>query len=280
MFLYSIASAPSVTTVEGHSYPVDESTNVPSSILSRIPFKLHEKPSHPLHILRSLIHSAFPSDFQVIAPSSPVVSVYQNFDELGFPPDHPGRAATDSYYLNKEHMLRTHTSAHEVDVFKRGAEKWLLSAEVYRRDEIDRSHYPVFHQMEGAYVLPRDQIQETMQAENEHLEKRLELALAQGRLLIKDDTQSGTEANPWQESHDQKSAEIVARSLKLHLNHLVLSLFGPAQKDQSEPLKIRWLEDAFPFTSPSYQMEVFYDGRWLEIFGSGVVKQYTLDQAG
>ena len=43
----------------------------------------------------------------------PVVTTSQNFDDLGFPPDHPGRSRTDTYYVNKERVLRTHTSAHQ-----------------------------------------------------------------------------------------------------------------------------------------------------------------------
>lgn len=180
-------------------------------------------------------------------------------------------------------MLRTHTSAHEVETFARGNEKWLLAADVYRRDEIDRTHYPVFHQMESAYVLPRDQIADVMGKENENLAAELGKALARGKIEIEDLTLAGTESNPWQKSHDRELALVVDRSLKLHLNLLVLNLFGAAQEfrglDKSETLKIRWLEDAFPFTSPSYQMEVFFDGKWLEIFGCGVVQQKTLDQA-
>ena len=51
------------------------------------------------------------------------------------------------------YMLRTHTSAHEVEVFSRGETRRLLTADVYRRDKIDGSIYPVFHQMEGVRVF-------------------------------------------------------------------------------------------------------------------------------
>lgn len=200
----------------------------------------------------------------------------KNFDELGFAADHPGRALTDSYYLNKNHMLRTHTSAHEIETFRKGSEKWLLSADVYRRDEIDASHYPVFHQMEGAFVVPRSQALETFEKSNAVLEKRLRSA----NIEITDETAISA-SNPYQDVHDPIHAEVVARNLKNSLNSLVLELFGGiANREKGEPLQVRWIEAFFPFTSPSYEVEVMFGGKWLEILGSGVVKQATLDRSG
>src|SRR5690606_8645557 len=98
------------------------------------------------------------------AETQPIVSTAQNFDVLGFPADHPGRNRTDTYYVNKSTVLRTHTSAHQHSYFQRmnlneqtkpGEEGYTVIADVYRRDEVDRSHYPVFHQMEGARLWKR-----------------------------------------------------------------------------------------------------------------------------
>ena len=280
---HALIDLASKVVVEREAFARDGRTNVTPAILSKVPLKLHEQPAHPIGILRNLIQTHFPASFEAITPTSPAVSVYKNFDELGFAADHPGRAPTDSYYLNATHMLRTHTSTHEVEIFGAGKNKWLLAADVYRRDEIDRSHYPVFHQMEGAYVLPRKDVLSVMGQENEVIAARLEAASREGRIVIDDPTVAGIESNPWQKEHDQDLATIVNRSLKLHLNELVLGLFGPAQKlktGASEPLQVRWIEAFFPFTSPSYEVEVLYDGKWLEILGCGVVKQATMDRAG
>jgi phenylalanyl-tRNA synthetase alpha chain len=209
------------------------------------------------------------------------VTVQQNFDELGFAADHPGRAPSDSYYLNKTHMLRTHTSTHEIETFRKGHDRWLLAADVYRRDEIDRSHYPVFHQMEGAYVLPTRDIKAVMLNENAKMEVAQQEAMKEGRILIDDPTVAGITSNPWQTQHDEELARIVDKSLKLHLNRLVLGLFGAGQKlrGQTAPLQVRWIEAFFPFTTPSYEVEVLFDGKWLEILGCGVIQQATLERA-
>ena len=254
------------------TYKRDTYSNTPPAILSKIDRRLLHHPSHPLSILRNIIESHF-STHTSLTPSSPIVSVWQNFDELGFPPDHPGRSLTDSYYLNKEYMLRTHTSAHEVETYRKGLDRWLISADVYRRDEIDASHYPVFHQMEGTQLWPSSDITEITEL-NAKLQKELESC----PLIIEDETTISS-TNPYQPTHDPELAEEVTKHLKHSLNSLIYRLFG-SQQMEGEPLRVRWIEAFFPFTSPSYEVEVWWNGEWLELLGCGVVQQKTLDQAG
>ncbi|RPD66357.1 phenylalanyl-tRNA synthetase [Lentinus tigrinus ALCF2SS1-7] len=259
----------------GQRYAADSSTNITSAIIDKVGRNLYMNPSHPLGILQSLISSHF-HNFNSMVGLNPVVTPAQNFDDLGFPPDHPGRAATDSYYINKDLLLRTHTSAHEVETFARGERKWLLSADVYRRDEIDASHYPVFHQMEGARVFSADAVG---RAELEDDNARLSHHLARSNIVI-EDVPHITASNPHQDVHDPVLAELVALNLKLSLNSLMLTLFGDrAGVNEGEPLRVRWIEAYFPFTTPSYEVEVFFRGKWLEILGCGVVQQQTLDRA-
>lgn len=262
-------------TLLGESYPTDSVTNITPTIISKLPLRLHTQPSHPLSTLRTLIESHFP-DYAHLSSLSPIVSPYKNFDELSFPLDHPGRSVTDSYYVNKNLMLRTHTSAHEVEVFRAGETKWLLTADVYRRDEIDGSHYPVFHQMEGARIFSADTLgMKEVEEENE----RLLLHLQQSNIAI-EDVPHVTLSNPAQPTHDPRHSELVAKHLKLSLNSLLLHLFGGiAGASKEGPLRVRWIETYFPFTSPSYEVEVFFRGKWLEILGCGVVQQATLDRA-
>ncbi|KAG5635836.1 hypothetical protein H0H81_009976 [Sphagnurus paluster] len=262
--------------ISGVRYPTDAITNVTPAILGKLPLRLHTQPGHPLSTLRSLIEAHYP-DYAHLSSLSPLVTPYKNFDELSFPKDHPGRAVTDSYYVNKDMMLRTHTSAHEVEVFRAGETKWLLTADVYRRDEIDGSHYPVFHQMEGARLFSADA---AGMRECEEDNARLRQQLARSDIVI-EDVPHISPTNPVQPSHDPRHAELVAKNLKLSLNTLMLKLFGGVAGSSSEnPLRVRWIEAYFPFTSPSFEVEVFFQGKWLEILGTGVVRQATLDTAG
>ncbi|KZS89896.1 phenylalanyl-tRNA synthetase [Sistotremastrum niveocremeum HHB9708] len=274
--LASSSTPSSQLRVAGGTYRQDAFTNVTNAIIQKAETSLLSKPSHPLSILNSLIHSHFP-DYKAITPSSPVVSVFKNFDELGFPPDHPGRRHTDSYYVNKEQLLRTHASAHQIESFQTDAKKWLLTADVYRRDEIDASHYPVFHQMDGARVFDKSPSElRALEEENEVMAHRL----AQENILIEDESSIGPQ-NPYQQAHDPAQAALVAANLKHTLNGLMLKLFGGAAGATKEnPLRVRWIDAYFPFTSPSYEVEVFFRGKWLEILGCGVVNQAILDRAG
>lgn len=91
--------------------------------------------------------------FSVYDRLSPVVSVAQNFDSLLIPARHPSRARSDCYYINKNTLLRAHTTAHQSDLIKAGLDNFIVIGEVYRRDEIDSTHYPVFHQVGSYYHI-------------------------------------------------------------------------------------------------------------------------------
>jgi len=85
---------------------------------------------------------------------SPFVSATDNFDKLLIPVNHPARSKSDTYYVNENTVLRTHTSAHQNELLAVGHTNFLVIGDVYRKDEIDRSHYPVFHQIEGMAKVP------------------------------------------------------------------------------------------------------------------------------
>lgn len=85
--------------------------------------------------------------FSVFDRISPIVSVNQNFESLLIPKDHPSRAKSDCYYINREYMLRAHCTAHQVELLRSGLDNFLVVGDVYRRDEIDSTHFPVFHQV-------------------------------------------------------------------------------------------------------------------------------------
>lgn len=149
------------------NYPRDSMTNVTTNILSKVGRKLHLCKNHPLSILREKIQDHVYADyrtrwggpmFTMVDYLSPVVTVEQNFDSLLVPKDHVSRAKNDNYYINSEYLLRAHTSAHQRDLIKTGLDAFLVTGDVYRRDEIDMCHYPVFHQMEGVRLFSQHEL--------------------------------------------------------------------------------------------------------------------------
>ena len=77
-----------------------------------------------------------------------------NFYALNFPKDHPALDSQDSFYLNKDVLLRTHTSPVQVRTLEsyKPPIRVVIPGQVYRRDPFDASHAPVFEQIEGLVV--------------------------------------------------------------------------------------------------------------------------------
>jgi phenylalanyl-tRNA synthetase alpha chain len=83
-----------------------------------------------------------------------VETVEDNFTALNFPDWHPARSPRDSFYFDDETLLRTETSPSQIHVMQtRKPPIFMVSiGRVYRRDTIDATHYPTFHQFEGLAV--------------------------------------------------------------------------------------------------------------------------------
>ncbi|KAH1498828.1 hypothetical protein LV164_005130 [Aspergillus fumigatus] len=290
-------SPPQSLTIEGQTYRTDQWTNTPDTILSHVGRRLYLDENHPLAITRKLIESQFPGPvYGNYSEKNPVVSVAQNFDVLGFAPDHPGRSRTDTYYINDKTVLRTHTSAHQQAYFQQINRNeatrpeevgYTVVADVYRRDAIDRSHYPVFHQMEGAMLWKRPSTDPLKHAAHTAaaIMEDVNRIPAHGVPVEDPNPTIHVERNPLQtEHHAAEEVEAVAAHLKRSLERMVVKIFSEAREAtaaadptaQAEPLKVRWVEAYFPFTSPSWELEVFWQGDWLEILGCGVIKQDLL----
>jgi len=79
---------------------------------------------------------------------------HDNFERLNMPPYHPARDAQDSFYLDGEWLLRTHTTVVDVHVLdrRRPPMRALAYGHCYRRDPVDASHSPMFQQADGFMV--------------------------------------------------------------------------------------------------------------------------------
>lgn len=109
--------------VLGREYTGDHMTNVTPHLLSHIGRDLHLQPHHPLrhvaqrviqHMYRQYLSPRGNPLFSVHSQLHPVVTTHQNFDSLLIPKDHVSRKKSDNFYINDTHLLRAHTSAHQV----------------------------------------------------------------------------------------------------------------------------------------------------------------------
>ena len=79
---------------------------------------------------------------------------YYNFEALNIPENHPAKDEQDTFYINKDILLRTQTSPVQVRVMEKGKLpiRMIAPGRVFRSDEVDATHSPSFHQIEGMVI--------------------------------------------------------------------------------------------------------------------------------
>lgn len=112
---------------------------------------------HPLSTLQDRVSEIFVGMGWEIAEGPELESEWYNFDALNFKPDHPAREMQDTFFVepaDRHLLLRTHTSPVQVrSMLERDVPIYVLCpGKVFRTDELDATHTPVFHQFEGLAI--------------------------------------------------------------------------------------------------------------------------------
>jgi len=91
---------------------------------------------------------------------APFVSTEYNFDKLRVPTNHPSRRPSDTFYQDDHTVLRTHMTCYlpQIGGYSNGNSqlKYIICGDVYRKDAIDATHYPIFHQIDGFCIVPNE----------------------------------------------------------------------------------------------------------------------------
>ncbi len=196
---------------------------------------LTKKENSPVKILFDQITNLPRFDGFDIVEFPKIITVEQCFDLLNTPKDHPSRRENDTYYLDDMHILRTQMTAFwsfylkDKNVLKKleedGEIKALAPGIVYRKDEIDRHHFPAFHQIDGLFICKKDKKNITQQ--------------------------------------DLKDVQI----------DLAKGIFG-------SDIEYKFIEDTFPYTVESLEMDIKFNGDWMEVNGAGLVNPIVLKNFG
>ena len=181
---------------------------------------------HPLTLLTNEINDLFIGLGYEIAEGPELESEWLNFDALNIPVDHPARTMQDTFFiepLDSKLVLRTHTSPVQIRTMldQKPPIYVICPGKVYRADELDATHTPVFHQVEGLVI----------------------------------------------------DENITMADLKGTLDYFAKSIFG-------EEVKTRLRPSYFPFTEPSAEVDFFFNGRWVEWGGCGMVNEKVLIACG
>jgi phenylalanyl-tRNA synthetase alpha chain len=111
---------------------------------------------HPLRALEEEMVDLFVAMGFRVADGPEIEDDFHNFGALNFPPDHPARDMQDTFFLaaGDDLLLRTHTSPVQIRVMRASQPplRVVIPGTVYRRDELDPTHSPVFQQIEGLMV--------------------------------------------------------------------------------------------------------------------------------
>jgi phenylalanyl-tRNA synthetase alpha chain len=112
---------------------------------------------HPITILAEHVADTFVAMGWELVEGPEVETEQFNFDALNFPPDHPARSEQDTFYIapdGSRQVLRTHTSPVQIrTLLERELPVYIISVgRTFRTDELDSTHTPVFHQVEGLAV--------------------------------------------------------------------------------------------------------------------------------
>jgi phenylalanyl-tRNA synthetase alpha chain len=112
---------------------------------------------HPITILTDHVADVFVAMGWELAEGPEVEAEQFNFDALNFPPDHPARSEQDTFQIapdGSRQVLRTHTSPVQIRaLLERELPVYIVSiGRTFRTDELDATHTPVFHQVEGLAV--------------------------------------------------------------------------------------------------------------------------------
>jgi phenylalanyl-tRNA synthetase alpha chain len=109
---------------------------------------------HPTTHIRRDVEDAFIGLGYEIREDREIETVEHNFDKLAFPEWHPARSPRATFYVDAGHVLRTETSPSQIRILEeKPPPVYMVSiGRTYRRDSIDATHFPIFHQFEGLAI--------------------------------------------------------------------------------------------------------------------------------
>ena len=109
---------------------------------------------HPNSIARREVERVFTGLGYEVVEGPEVEFDYYNFEALNIPANHPAKDEQDTFYIGNDILLRTQTSSVQIRIMENGElpVRMIAPGRVFRADEVDATHSPVFHQIEGLLV--------------------------------------------------------------------------------------------------------------------------------
>ena len=109
---------------------------------------------HPNNLILKEVEDIFIGMGYEVVGGPEIEYDYYNFEALNIPANHPAKDEQDTFYINKDILLRTQTSSCQIHEMEKGVLpiRMIAPGRVFRADEVDATHSPSFHQIEGLVV--------------------------------------------------------------------------------------------------------------------------------
>ncbi|NNC83507.1 MAG: phenylalanine--tRNA ligase subunit alpha [Flavobacteriales bacterium] len=110
--------------------------------------------THPISIVKNEVVDIFKRIGFVLSEGPEIEDDWHNFSALNFPPEHPARDMQDTFFVDEDHALRTHTSSVQVRVMESTPPpiRTISPGRVFRNEAISARSHCIFHQIEGLYI--------------------------------------------------------------------------------------------------------------------------------
>lgn len=135
------------------SSSVNKHINTPDDLT--LPVTLDQLGSrHPISLVRNQIIDIFSRIGYTVSEGPEIEDDWHNFTALNFPEEHPARDMQDTFFIDKKHALRTHTSSVQVRVMENSKPpiRTISPGRVFRNEAISARAHCIFHQVEGLYI--------------------------------------------------------------------------------------------------------------------------------
>lgn len=142
---YSDSVKKETLLIQKTTYKTDEWTNINSRFEPFVGMNLYKKHNHPLRKTQEEVSEFFTKWFKENVDHDLDFPIYKNLSPIET--NTSAEKLPDVFYVNKELMLRTHSTNREIQILKSGINNFLMVIDLYRRCQMDSKHFPVFHRI-------------------------------------------------------------------------------------------------------------------------------------
>lgn len=223
--------------IQRTTYKTDDWTNITSRFEPFVGANLYARRNHPLKLTHEEVTTFFKKWFNENINNNAELPVYKNLDPIE--PNTSTEKVPNTFYVNKDLMLRSHAINREVKYLKSGVDNFMLICDLYRQCQMDELHFPAFHRINVFRTI--------------NCEKLL-------RRSKQKETQLAQTASHLKEEYQTVLIEMVKHFL-------------------GTDAKYRWTDMKSNSTDPSWMFEIYHHDSWHRLSSGGLIKNEIFERS-